>query len=143
MILYIIPIWSRWDIDRFWLGLALETTVSEWLMFNAKWAIFQLHHGKNIVDDVCFVLDQHASSIFFMVLAQWNNSQQTDLSLHADTLSWLTLHADTLTRYPDFNATCWHTILTLTLHTDTLSWLTLHADTLSWLTLHADTLSWL
>ena len=84
MILYIIPIWSRWDIDRFWLGLALETTVSEWLMFNAKWAIFQLHHGKNIVDDVCFVLDQHASSIFFMV------------SLHADTLSWLTLHADTL-----------------------------------------------
>ena len=40
--------------------------VSEWLLFNAKWAIFQLYHGKNKLHrwgdndkDVCFILDQH------------------------------------------------------------------------------------
>jgi hypothetical protein len=37
--------------------------MSEWLVFNAKWAIFQPYHGENklhIDDDACFVLSQHA-----------------------------------------------------------------------------------
>ena len=40
--------------------------VSEWLLFNAKCAIFQLYHGENKLnsmrdsDEVRFVLDQHA-----------------------------------------------------------------------------------
>ena len=40
--------------------------ISEWLLFNANSAIFQLYHGENKVnfqwddDEVRFVLDQHA-----------------------------------------------------------------------------------
>jgi hypothetical protein len=41
--------------------------VSEWSLFNANSAIFQLYHGENKLifnemndDEVCFVLDQHA-----------------------------------------------------------------------------------
>ena len=40
--------------------------VSEWLLFNANSAIFQLYHGENKLifkwddDEVRFVLDQHA-----------------------------------------------------------------------------------
>jgi hypothetical protein len=41
---------------------------SEWLLFNANSAIFQLFHGKNKLiynDEVCFVLDQHAELDFY------------------------------------------------------------------------------
>jgi hypothetical protein len=66
----------------------------QWL-FNTTRAIFQLYHGKNNFlfakvqcnDHVCFVLDQHAE-LDFIVLAQWNNNLQIDISLHLDTLSW-------------------------------------------------------
>jgi hypothetical protein len=40
--------------------------MSEWLSFNAKWAIFQLYHGESKLhyrwddDDVRFVQDQQA-----------------------------------------------------------------------------------
>ena len=41
------------------------TVMSEWLMFNAETAIFQLYHGENKLqsyhhDDVRFIQDQHA-----------------------------------------------------------------------------------
>ena len=43
--------------------------VSEWLLFNANSAIFQLYHGKNklIINEmmVRFVLDQHAELDFY------------------------------------------------------------------------------
>ena len=57
--------------------------MSEWLLFNAIWAIVHLIHGKNMLndDEVRFVLDQH-------VLTHWNNIPQEDISLHLDTLSW-------------------------------------------------------
>jgi hypothetical protein len=41
-------------------------SMSEWLLFNVKWAIFRLYHGKNSyiqwddINDVHFVLNQHA-----------------------------------------------------------------------------------
>jgi hypothetical protein len=40
--------------------------VSEWLLFNANSAIFQLYHGKNklIFNEIRFVLDQHAELDF-------------------------------------------------------------------------------
>ena len=41
---------------------------SEWLLFNANSAIFQLFHGKNKLiynDEVCSVLDQHAELDFY------------------------------------------------------------------------------
>jgi hypothetical protein len=38
--------------------------LSEWLLFNANSAIFQLYHGENDIfiedDEIRFVLDQHA-----------------------------------------------------------------------------------
>ena len=53
--------------------------MSEWMLFNANTAIFQLSWG----DEVCFnVLDQQ-------VWCYCNNSQQIDMSPHSDTLSWL------------------------------------------------------
>jgi hypothetical protein len=45
--------------------------VSEWLLFNANSAIFQLYHGEKQInfhwddDDVCFVLDQHPELDFY------------------------------------------------------------------------------
>ena len=44
--------------------------MSEWLLFNANSAIFQLYHGKNKLifqwdDEVRFVLDQHAELDFY------------------------------------------------------------------------------
>ena len=46
--------------------------VSEWLLFNANSAIFQLYHGKNKLifnvgddDEIRFVLDQHAELDFY------------------------------------------------------------------------------
>jgi hypothetical protein len=38
--------------------------VSEWLLFNAKWAIYQLYHDENKLHSMrwwcTFLLDQHA-----------------------------------------------------------------------------------
>jgi hypothetical protein len=50
--------------------LNLICGVSEWLLFNANSAIFQLHHGENKLifnddDEVHFVLDQHAEMDFY------------------------------------------------------------------------------
>jgi len=45
--------------------------LSEWLLFNANWAIFQLYHMARTSyiqwndDDVRFVLDQHAEFDFY------------------------------------------------------------------------------
>ena len=45
--------------------------MSEWLLFNANSAIFQLYHGENKLifhwddDDVHFVQDQHAELDFY------------------------------------------------------------------------------
>jgi hypothetical protein len=43
--------------------------VSEWLLFNAKWAIFQPYYGENKLhfddDDVRFVLDQRTELDFY------------------------------------------------------------------------------
>ena len=65
--------------------------MSEWFLFSANSAIFQLYHGENKVnfqwdgDEVGFVLYQQAE-LFFILLAHWNNSPWVDMSLHTDTL---------------------------------------------------------
>jgi hypothetical protein len=57
--------------------------VSEWVLFNAKSAIFSAISWREQVniqwddDEVRFVLDQH-----------WHNSARVDMSLHSDTLFW-------------------------------------------------------
>ena len=50
----------------------MSDRVSEWLLFNANSAIFQLYHGENKLilmrwddDEVRFVLDQHAELDFY------------------------------------------------------------------------------
>jgi hypothetical protein len=53
--------------------------VSEQFLFYPEWAILQLHHGKLFLDDDdVTVLDQHW---LFILLANWNNSPQTDTQL--------------------------------------------------------------
>ena len=54
--------------------------VSEWLLFNANSAIFQLYHGKNklIFNEM----------MMKSVLYYTNNSLRVDMSLHSDTLFW-------------------------------------------------------
>ena len=50
---------------------AICSGLSEWLLFNAKSAIFQLYHGGEQVnfqwddDEVRFELDQHAELVFY------------------------------------------------------------------------------
>ena len=56
--------------------------VSEWLLFNANSAIFQLYHGQNKLifddDEVRFGLDQHPELDFY----------SASTLKHSDTLSW-------------------------------------------------------
>jgi hypothetical protein len=68
--------------------------VSDWLLLNTKWAIFQLCHGKNKLHSMkwrCYLLCTRPTGLvgfFFIVLAQWNNSPWVDMSLHSGTLYW-------------------------------------------------------
>ena len=61
--------------------------MNKWLLFNAKWVIFQLPFlyimERKVTlwrDDVCFALDQHADIYGIIPLV--------DMSLCADTLYW-------------------------------------------------------
>ena len=66
--------------------------VSEWLLFNAKSAIFQLYHVKNkLIDDdveVRFVLDQHTELGVYSASSLKQQSVRVNMSLHSDTLFW-------------------------------------------------------
>ena len=67
--------------------------VSEWLLFNANSANFQLYHGENnlIFNDMMMrsaLFYANTLSWIFIVLAHWNNSPLVDMSLHSDTLFW-------------------------------------------------------
>jgi hypothetical protein len=77
----------------------LESIVSEWLLFNVKWAIFQLYHGENKLakswrEQVTFyemiimlsLYQTNKLSWIFIVLAHCNNSPRLDRSLRSDTL---------------------------------------------------------
>ena len=68
--------------------------MSEWLLFDTKWANFSYIIREQITfrwDDVWFVLDQ-----IFIELAHWNNSSQIDMLFHSDTLSWFQLNQSLL-----------------------------------------------
>jgi hypothetical protein len=60
---------------------------SEWLLFNANLAIFQLYHGENKLSKRWWWGPLMLSWIF-IVLAHWNNSPRIAMSLHSDTLFW-------------------------------------------------------
>jgi hypothetical protein len=67
--------------------------VSEWLLFNANPAIFQLYHGENklIFNEMMMrsgLSNTNTLSSIFIVLAHQNNSLRVDMSPHSDTLSW-------------------------------------------------------
>ena len=67
--------------------------VSEWLLFNATWPIFQLHHSENMLhfkkmSMMSALYYTNTLSWIFKVLAHWNMSPQEDMSLHSVTLSW-------------------------------------------------------
>jgi hypothetical protein len=60
--------------------------MSEWLLFNANSAIFQLYHGENklIFNEMMMrsaLYQTNTLSWIFIVLAPWNNSLQIDMSL--------------------------------------------------------------
>ena len=67
-----------------WLSICLVLRVSEWLLLNAKWLILQLYQGDMLHFDnmmLSFALNRPTRSVFIMV-SQWNNSPQVDMSLH-------------------------------------------------------------
>ena len=68
----------------------LSVWVSDWLLFNANSAIFQLYHGENklIFNEMMMGSALYQTSWIFIVLTHWNNSPRTDMSPHWDTLSW-------------------------------------------------------
>jgi hypothetical protein len=69
---------------------------SEWLLFNANSAIFQLYHGENklIFNDMMMRSRCNRSTSARLVgfysasLAHRKNSPRVDISLHLDTLPW-------------------------------------------------------
>jgi len=68
--------------------------VSEWLLFNANSAIFQLYHGVNmlIFNEMMMrsaLYYNNTLSWNFIVLAHCNNSPRVEMSLQSDTLFWL------------------------------------------------------
>ena len=75
--------------------------VSEWLLFNANSAIFQLYHGEN---NLIFNERVMRSALFktntlswiFVVLAHSSNSPRVDMSLHSDTLFWFRVNQSLL-----------------------------------------------
>jgi hypothetical protein len=64
--------------------------LSEWLLFNANSAIFQLYHGKNklISNEVMRSALYKTNMLSFIMLAHRNNSLRMEMSPHPDTLSW-------------------------------------------------------
>ena len=62
--------------------------LSEWLLFNSKWAILQLYYRKNklILNEIImrFALYETNTRFFY-----WNNNLMVDMSSKSDTLSWL------------------------------------------------------
>jgi hypothetical protein len=67
--------------------------VSEWFLFNANSAIFQLYHSEN---KLIFNEMMMSSALYYantlswivIVLGHWNNSPRVDMSLHPDSLFW-------------------------------------------------------
>jgi len=67
--------------------------VSEWLLFSANSAIFQLYYGekKLIYNEMMMrsaFFKTNELSWILIVLAPWNNSLRIDMSLHSDTWFW-------------------------------------------------------
>jgi len=65
--------------------------VSEWLLFSATSANFQLYHGENklILNEMMIrsaLYQTNTLSWIFIVLVHWNNIPWVDMSLHSDTL---------------------------------------------------------
>ena len=67
--------------------------LSEWLLFNANSAIFQLYCGENklIFNEMMRSTLYYTNMLswILLVLAHWNNSPRIDMSLHSNTLLFL------------------------------------------------------
>jgi hypothetical protein len=65
--------------------------VSEWLLYNTKWAIFSAISWQDQIsfDEIMISALYYANTLSwtFIVLAYWNKSLWVDMSLHSDTLS--------------------------------------------------------
>ena len=82
--------------------------MSEWLLFYANSAIFQLYHGENklIFNEMMMrsaLYLTNTQTWIFIVLVRWNNSPQVDMSLHSETLYWFRASQSLLF---NFNAAC-------------------------------------
>jgi hypothetical protein len=65
--------------------------MSDWLLFNVKWAKFQLYHDENkllLMRWWWCLLCNNMLSWILMVLVQWNISLWVDMSHHSDILFW-------------------------------------------------------
>jgi hypothetical protein len=68
--------------------------VSEWLLFNANSAIFQLYHGENklffneMMMRSTLYWTNTPTWIFIGLAHHWNNCPRVDMLLHSDTLFW-------------------------------------------------------
>jgi hypothetical protein len=75
--------------------ILLSEWVSEWQLFNANSAIFQLYHDENklifnemMMRSALFLTSKLSWSWISIVLAHWKNSPRVVMSFHADTLFW-------------------------------------------------------
>jgi hypothetical protein len=80
--------------------------VSEWMLFNANSAIFQLYHGDNKLIFIEMMMrsalyQTNTLSWICIVLAQGNNSPRVDMSLHSNTLFWFRANQPLLLLFND------------------------------------------
>ena len=78
----------------------VKSMASEWLLFNANSAIFQLYHGENklIINEMMirFVLYFTNKLSWIFIVLDHRNSLRIDMSPHSDTFSWFLVNQSLL-----------------------------------------------
>ena len=78
---------SRLHAQINWVNM-LSERVSDWLLFNAKWA----NSATSLREQATFAFYLTNTLSDFIVLTHWNNSPRVDMSLHWDTLARFRAH---------------------------------------------------
>jgi hypothetical protein len=69
--------------------IGMVVSVNEWLLFNAKWILFQLYHSENMlyfVGMMIIIAALYLTKKLSWMLAHWNNIPQIDMSSQSDIL---------------------------------------------------------
>jgi hypothetical protein len=106
------------------LHVHVSMSESEWLVFNAKWAIFRYIIAKTNYISMrwqwCLLCTRQTCLVEFSALAHWNNTSQVDMSLNNSyTLFWFLAK---LSFFLPLNAACIAANINFSLWFDLTGW---------------------